>query len=79
MLRVSIADTGPGIPEEKLHLLFSPFERLGAERSGVEGTGIGLALTKRLVEAMNGTIGVSSKPGKGTTFWVELPQAGEGK
>ena len=74
-LRLSVSDTGPGIAAEKMHLLFSPFERLGAEHNGVEGTGIGLALSKRLVEAMSGRIGVESHPGYGSTFWIELPIA----
>ena len=74
-LRLSVADTGPGIPADKIGLLFSPFERLGAEHAGVEGTGIGLALSKRLVEAMAGRIGVHSEFGSGTTFWVEFPVA----
>ena len=73
-LRVSIADTGPGIPLEKISRLFVPFERLGAEHSNVEGTGLGLALSRRLVEAMRGSIGVDSVVGKGTTFWIELPR-----
>ena len=72
-LRLNVADTGPGISKEKISRLFSPFERLGAETSGVEGTGIGLALSKRLVEAMSGRVGVSSQPGHGATFWVEYP------
>jgi PAS domain S-box-containing protein len=73
-LRVSIADTGPGIPQEKVSRLFTPFDRLGAEQSNIEGTGLGLALSRRLVEAMRGSIGVDSVVGKGTTFWVELPR-----
>ncbi len=72
-LRVEVRDTGPGIPAEKLGHVFTPFERLGAERSGVEGTGLGLALSKRLVEAMGGTVGVDSRVGHGSTFWVEFP------
>jgi PAS domain S-box-containing protein len=74
-IRVVVTDTGPGIPSEKISLLFTPFERLGAERSAVEGTGLGLALSQRLVQAMNGAIGVESPPGQGSTFWVELPCA----
>lgn len=72
-LRLSVSDTGAGIPPENLNRLFNPFERLGAEKSGIEGTGIGLALSKRLVELMNGVIGVQSTPGQGSTFWLELP------
>ena len=72
-LRLSVSDTGPGLTSADVSKLFVPFERLGAERSGVEGTGIGLALAKRLVEAMGGTIGVESTPGRGSTFYVELP------
>src|SRR5205085_2178593 len=73
--RISVSDTGAGIPVEKLARLFTPFDRLGAEQSHVEGTGLGLALCQRLVEAMHGTIGVNSILGTGTTFWLELPQA----
>jgi PAS domain S-box-containing protein len=74
-LRIVVSDTGPGIPSEKLGRLFTAFDRLGAEQTGVEGTGLGLALSKRLVEAMQGDMGVSSEVGKGSTFWVELPTA----
>jgi signal transduction histidine kinase/ActR/RegA family two-component response regulator len=73
--RLSVTDTGEGIAKEQFSLLFNPFERLGAEHRGVEGTGIGLALSKRLTEAMSGKIGAVSKPGKGSTFWIELPLA----
>ncbi len=72
-LRFSIRDTGRGISTEMLPRIFVPFERLGAERSGIEGTGLGLALSKRLVEAMGGVIGVESSLGEGSNFWVELP------
>jgi signal transduction histidine kinase/ActR/RegA family two-component response regulator len=72
--RLVVADTGPGIPAEQLDLLFEPFERLGAEHGEVEGTGIGLALCRRLAEAMGGSIGVDTAPGRGSTFWVELPR-----
>jgi PAS domain S-box-containing protein len=71
-IRVEVRDTGPGIPHEQQDQLFVPFSRLGAERSGVEGTGVGLAVSKQLVEVMGGVIGVDSFPGHGSTFWVEL-------
>jgi CheY-like chemotaxis protein len=71
-LRIGVRDTGPGIAPEHLARVFQPFERLGAERSGEEGTGLGLALSRRLVEAMDGTLTVASTPGEGSTFWVEL-------
>jgi PAS domain S-box-containing protein len=71
-LRISVADTGYGLRPEQLDRLFNPFDRLGAEGSGVEGTGMGLALSKGLVEAMGGRIGVESELDQGTTFWVEL-------
>ena len=75
--RVSIvvSDTGVGMSEEQLENLFSPFERLGAESSEVEGTGLGLALSKALVEVMGGTIEAESEPGVGTTMRVELESA----
>ena len=74
-LRLAVSDSGVGIAPEDLGRLFTPFERLGAEHSKVEGTGIGLALSKRLVEAMGGEIGVESTPGRGSTFHLELPTA----
>jgi CheY-like chemotaxis protein len=70
-----VADTGAGIAAEKLARLFIPFDRLGVEQSGVEGTGLGLALCQRLMHAMGGDIGVDSAVGKGSAFWVELPAA----
>ena len=72
-VRISVQDTGPGIAAELVHRLFRPFERLDADALQVEGTGIGLALAKGLVEAMGGTIGVKSTLGRGSTFWFELP------
>ena len=74
-LRIRVTDTGPGIAAALQERLFQPFDRLGAEQRGVEGTGLGLALSKRLVEAMGGTIGVESQPSAGSTFWVEFLQA----
>jgi len=71
-LRLEVTDAGPGIPEPSLARLFVPFDRLGAEQTAVEGTGIGLPLTKALVEAMNGEIGVESVVGEGSTFWISL-------
>ena len=72
-VRVSVKDTGYGISRERQIELFQPFNRLGAERSGIEGSGIGLVITKQLVEQMQGTIGYSSEPGVGSEFWVEFP------
>jgi CheY-like chemotaxis protein len=75
--RIGVADTGPGIPLEKLTLVFNPFERLGAEETSVEGTGLGLALSKRLAEAMGGSLGVDSSPDAGTTFTLDLAAASD--
>lgn len=74
-LRITISDTGKGISSESMQELFQEFNRLGAQTTNVEGTGIGLVITKRLVELMGGVIGVESKEGKGTSFWVEFKQA----
>jgi PAS domain S-box-containing protein len=74
-VRIAVTDTGPGLTPEQIALLFRPFERLDADKAAIEGTGIGLALSKRLTELMQGRIGVESTPGVGTTFWVELPAA----
>lgn len=73
-LRVSIRDTGHGIAPEHLDRLFQPFDRLGAEATGIEGTGLGLALAKGLVEAMGGRMHVDSTLGVGSTFAVDLVQ-----
>jgi PAS domain S-box-containing protein len=69
---LSITDTGKGISEHLMSDLFKPFSRLGAEVGTIEGTGIGLTITKKLVEMMNGKIGVESEVNQGSTFWVEL-------
>ena len=74
-VRVSVRDTGRGIAPADLPRLFQPFERLDAAATGIEGSGLGLALSRRLVEAMGGVIGVDSTPGSGSTFWVDLPTA----
>lgn len=74
-IRISVRDTGIGIAAKDQHKLFEPFQRIGSEISEVEGTGLGLAVAKKLVNAMNGSIGVESAVGIGSTFWVELPQA----
>jgi signal transduction histidine kinase/CheY-like chemotaxis protein/CHASE3 domain sensor protein len=74
-MRVNVTDTGIGIAEDFFPRLFQPFERLGATQTTVEGTGLGLALSKGLAEAMGGTIGVKSVVGQGTTFWLELSHA----
>ncbi|APA66716.1 ATP-binding protein [Janthinobacterium sp. 1_2014MBL_MicDiv] len=72
LARISVRDTGVGLDSEQVALLFQPFNRLGQEGGTEEGSGIGLVVTKRLVELMDGSIGVSSEPGVGSTFWIEL-------
>ena len=71
-IRISVRDTGAGLAPEQLAQLFQPFNRLGKESSAEEGTGIGLVVTKRLVELMGGVIGVDSAIGVGSVFWIEL-------
>ncbi|MBI5461734.1 MAG: PAS domain-containing protein [Gammaproteobacteria bacterium] len=73
-LRITVTDTGNGIAPEKLTSLFKPFERLGAEFSAIDGTGIGLALSKQLAELMGGVLGLDTVAGEGSTFWVDLPR-----
>ena len=74
-IRICVMDTGKGISTEKQAGLFQPFNRLDAEGTEIEGTGIGLTITKRLIEAMGGKIGLESEVGKGTKFWIDIPQA----
>ena len=71
-VRLSVRDTGNGLSAEQLQQLFQPFNRLGQEAGTEEGTGIGLVVTKQLVELMGGTLGVESEVGVGTMFWIEL-------
>jgi signal transduction histidine kinase/CheY-like chemotaxis protein len=71
-LRISVQDTGMGLKPEQIAMLFQPFNRLGQENGAEEGTGIGLVVTKRLVELMDGEIGVTSSVGVGSLFWIEL-------
>ncbi len=72
-LTIKVSDTGIGIPAEDLAKLFTPFERLGRQRTDIEGSGVGLALTTRLVTVMGGRLDVTSAPGEGSTFTVSLP------
>ncbi|NOQ36909.1 MAG: hybrid sensor histidine kinase/response regulator, partial [Methylococcaceae bacterium] len=72
-VKISITDTGYGICEKKVNLVFEPFNRLGAEASNIEGTGIGLVITKKIIEMMGGKIGFDSVVDKGSVFWVKLP------
>ncbi|MBE8717905.1 PAS domain-containing protein [Cellvibrio polysaccharolyticus] len=72
-LRITIRDTGQGIPLARQREVFQPFNRLNAEMSKIEGSGVGLVITKRIVEMMHGIIGFSSEENVGTTFWIEMP------
>jgi signal transduction histidine kinase/CheY-like chemotaxis protein len=74
-LRLSVRDTGMGLRPDQVAALFEPFNRLGQENGAQEGTGIGLVFTRRLVELMKGEIGVTSSPGVGSVFWIELSTA----
>ncbi len=75
VVRLAVSDTGYGIPVLRQQELFQPFSRLGAEGTDVEGTGIGLSISRRLIDMMGGTIGMQSEQGRGSTFWIELPGA----
>lgn len=74
-LRISVSDTGSGLTEEEQTYLFQPFKRLGSEITETEGTGIGLVICKRIIEAMDGSIDFTSKSGTGSIFWVDIPLA----
>ncbi|MGA3156752.1 MAG: ATP-binding protein [Steroidobacteraceae bacterium] len=76
-IRICVTDTGAGLSEDQLSQLFQPFNRLGQETAGEEGTGIGLVVCKRLVESMGGSIGVESTVGQGSVFWIELARTHE--
>ena len=76
-VRVSVKDTGAGLPPEKLAQLFQPFNRLGQEAGGQEGTGIGLVVARQLIELMGGVIGVESTVGAGSVFWFDMVAAAE--
>jgi CheY-like chemotaxis protein len=75
VFRIRVADTGMGVPPEKQKRLFTPFDRLDAELTNVEGTGLGLALSKKMTELMGGTLGFESAIGQGSVFWVDLAAA----
>jgi signal transduction histidine kinase len=72
-VRIAVVDDGLGIPEDKRARIFEPFHRAGQEAGPIEGTGIGLAISKRLAELMTGSVGFETEAGKGSTFWVEIP------
>jgi CheY-like chemotaxis protein len=72
-VRIKVCDTGTGIPPEYQNRVFAPFDRLHAEQTDVQGTGLGLTLSKKLIELMGGRIGLESEPGSGSTFWIDLP------
>lgn len=72
-VRISVADTGVGVPPEEQRLLFQPVQRAGQELGAIAGTGLGLAISKRLAERMNGSIGFESGLGRGSVFWVDVP------
>lgn len=76
-VRISVSDTGSGIPADKHHALFQPFDRLGRESGPIEGAGIGLAITKHIVDLLDARLDFESEVGVGSTFWVDVPVSGE--
>jgi PAS domain S-box-containing protein len=77
-VRINVIDDGPGIPEENLKVIFEPFNRQGAESGDADGAGVGLTISKQLIELMNGSIGVASVLGKGSIFWIECKTSDAG-
>ncbi len=73
MLRINVRDTGMGIPQDKQKALFKPFERLGRESGKIEGTGIGLTITRQIIELLGGQVGFESEENTGSLFWVDIP------
>jgi CheY-like chemotaxis protein len=74
IVRLTVRDSGVGIDENEIIKLFEPFQRIHAENSTIEGTGLGLSVVKELVEVLGGKVGVESEKGKGSTFWIDLPE-----
>lgn len=72
-VKINFTDTGDGLSEQQQLNLFTPFERLGAENSSIEGSGIGLVISHKLISLMGGEIGINSEIGNGSTFWITLP------
>lgn len=77
MIRFAVKDTGEGFPPDMVDELFQPFSRLGREALNIEGTGIGLVISKMLVEQMGGVLGFETNPGEGSTFWIDIPRAND--